>query len=64
MAIQLFSHQILNFMPSKHAYASAANGEETLLWRVDFKTRSSPIRPQTTRPVADLKLLLSNTASN
>ncbi|XP_052489894.1 uncharacterized protein LOC128042553 [Gossypium raimondii] len=43
--------------------ASAANGEEILLWMIVFKTSSSPLRSQPTRPAADLKFLLSNDAS-
>lgn len=62
--IDWISIDIPNFLPSKHANASAANGEETLLWRVDFKTRSSPVKPQTTRLVADLKFRMSNATLN
>lgn len=53
-----------NFKASKHAYASTANGDETLLWRVNFDNSSSPLKPQTTRLGADWKFLLSNAALN
>ncbi|KHG26476.1 hypothetical protein F383_08577 [Gossypium arboreum] len=46
-----------NFKASKHAYASTANGDETLLWRVNFDNSSSPLKPQTTRLGADWKVL-------
>ncbi|KAG4163371.1 hypothetical protein ERO13_D01G168100v2 [Gossypium hirsutum] len=51
-------------MPSKHAYASAANGEGTFLWITIFNTSRFPIISQPTKPVADLKVLLSSAASN
>nr|KJB80326.1 hypothetical protein B456_013G092100 [Gossypium raimondii] len=55
---------IPNFMPSKHAYASAANGEGTFLWITVFITSRFPLISQPTSPVADLKVLLSSAASN
>ncbi|KAG4120718.1 hypothetical protein ERO13_D11G160650v2 [Gossypium hirsutum] len=56
--------EIPNFILSKHAYASTANEEETLLRITVLSTSKSPFWSHPTSPVADLKLLLSNAASN
>ncbi|TYI58072.1 hypothetical protein E1A91_D11G327500v1 [Gossypium mustelinum] len=47
----------------RHAYASAAKGEGTFLWITVFNTIKFPLKSHPTKPVAELKVLLSNVAS-
>ncbi|MBA0634357.1 hypothetical protein Godav_029598 [Gossypium davidsonii] len=55
--------EIPSFVPSKHAYASAANGEGTFLWITVFNTIKFPLRSHPTIPDTDLKVLLSYATS-
>ncbi|TYH62549.1 hypothetical protein ES332_D07G127700v1 [Gossypium tomentosum] len=56
------SLQILS-VPTRHAYASARNGDEILEWRVVFKALNSPRQSRTITPDADLYLLVSKAVS-
>ncbi|KAG8479952.1 hypothetical protein CXB51_024994 [Gossypium anomalum] len=50
---------LLSFNACRLAKASIANGDETFLCKTIFVAMSLPDRPQTTRPDADLKFMLS-----